>query len=246
MAKEVKSNFGSDGVKMVKPSATDRGGPGSGSTSCDGGFQAPPPPPACAADHDEKIVDEEDTSNSSGVQSNSYSDDFSDGGGGGGVEANLVEHVSGNGCTLTARGTMERFSGKYRVAASPHEASILEQQQQPRINQSGTQTPVGRYKRCGGGEVMDPYGPMAYFPPPPSAGPAAQQSVAQPPPLPPAVNTSSSSVNFCAYHPPATPVADAGDTLVRRHHNPGSVVSLGGVSNTSNTLGRHSRMSRQQ
>ena len=246
MAKEVKSNFGSDGVKMVKPSATDRGGPGSGSTSCDGGFQAPPkpgmPPPTCAAD-DEKIVDEEDTSNSSGVQSNSYSDDFSDGGGGGGIEANLVEHVSGNGCTLTARGTMERFSGKYRVAASPHEASILEQQQQqPRINQSGTQTPVGRYKRCGG-EVMDPYGPMAYFPPP-SAGPA-QQSVAQPP-LPPPVNTSSSSVNFCAYHPPAAPGADAGDTLVRRHHNPGSVVSLGGVSNTSNTLGRHSRMSRQQ
>ena len=159
-------------------------------------------------------------------------------------KANLVEHVSGNGCTLSTRGTMERFPGgpSYRVvskfATSPHEASLLEQQQPPsRINQSGTQTPVSRYKRGeGGGGGMDPYGPMAYFPP--------AQNVAQQP-----VHASSSSVNFCAYHPPPPQQAPTGpegaDTLVRRHHNQGSVISLGGVSNTSNTLGRHSRMSRQ-
>ena len=90
MAKEVKSNFGSDGVKTVKPpgcSTTDvRSALGireesasvSTGTGCDGGF-----PEKIKAHEKDLDNEEEDTSNSSGVQSNSnYSEDFSDGDGG--------------------------------------------------------------------------------------------------------------------------------------------------------------------
>ena len=179
MAKEVKSNFGSDGVKTVKPSDSSGGvrTAGSGST-CDGGF----PEKIKAGGGGKGAEEEEETSNSSGVQSNSnYSDEFSDEGGGGGVytgergavEANLVEHVTGNGCTLTAPGQPTRPGGgsTYRLAklaTSPHEASLLEPRAGHLNPQSGTQTPMGRYgKRV---ELSDPYGPMAYFPPPPSHG----------------------------------------------------------------------------
>ena len=179
MAREVRSNFGTRGIKTVSRNQTN-GTHTASSSSIDGGF-----PEKMKQDVDKRNNGKGDAedSNSSGVQSNSYSD-YSDGCepgnnglSGGDTHQSLVEHITGNGCSINP--------GSYRAAKFPTASQPV----------SATQTPLtfNRFKRDISKE--DPYGPMSavnYFPPPRQALATSSGHLSEVAQVP---------ATFCSYHP---------------------------------------------